>query len=183
MKYKSLIDLMEAFPNEASCVAHLERLRWPKGIICLSCSSPRKVYRVTRGNNYKCSDCKSIFSVRKGTIFEESRLPLRKWFMAAWLITNHRKGISSCQLAREVCVTQKTAWFMLGRLREVADAMGESGGRLAVHQTNPLKRMKPISVGKSVTSTIRKNFEQGEGPLGSKRSLVSVNVEAKYRPS
>jgi hypothetical protein len=72
----------------------------------------------------KCADCQKDFSVRKGTIFEESRLPLRKWFAASWLLTAHRKGVSSCQLAREIGVTQKTAWFMLGRLREVAAQMG-----------------------------------------------------------
>lgn len=107
---------------------HLEHLRWPKGVICPHCGSSRKIYRVSRSNSYKCSDCRKEFSVRKGTIFEESRLPLRKWFAATWLVTSNRKGISSCQLAREIGVTQKTAWFMLGRLREVAGVMGETGG-------------------------------------------------------
>jgi transposase-like protein len=130
MKYDSLFALMEAYPDEESCVNHLERLRWPNGIICPCCGSSRKIYRVTRGFTFKCSDCQNQFSVRKGTIFEESRLPLRKWFAAAWLITSNRKGIASTQLAREIGVTQKTAWFMLGRLREVARSMGEFGGPL-----------------------------------------------------
>ena len=68
-------------------------------------------------------DCKRDFSVRKGTVFEESRLPLRKWFAAIWLVAVNRKGIPSTQLAREIGVSQKTAWFMLGRLREVTAAM------------------------------------------------------------
>jgi transposase-like protein len=122
--YKNLLDVMENFPTEKQCVEHLENLRWPKGIICPCCGSNRKIYNLTRGDGYKCADCQKNFSVRKGTIFEESRLPLRKWFAAAWLITSHRKGISSHQLAREIGVTQKTAWFMLGRLREVAASMG-----------------------------------------------------------
>lgn len=126
--YDSLFALMEAFPDEESCVRHLERLRWPKGIVCPLCGSGRKVYRVSRGHTFKCSDCRSQFSVRKGTIFEESRLPLRKWFGAAWLITANRKGIASTQLAREIGVTQKTAWFMLSRLREVAGARSHAGG-------------------------------------------------------
>ena len=112
--------MMEAFKDEKVCVEHLAKLRWPKGVVCPVCGSTRKIYKLTRGHNYKCADCINEFSVRKGTIFEESRLPLRKWFMAAWLITANRKGISSCQLAREIGVTQKTAWFMLGRLREIA---------------------------------------------------------------
>ena len=107
---------------------HLEKTRWPTGIVCPHCGSARKIYHVKRSQGYKCADCKSGFSVRKGTIFEESRLPLKKWFIAIWLITNHRKGISSCQLMREIGVTQKTAWLMLGRLREVAGVVKEEGG-------------------------------------------------------
>lgn len=128
--YKSLLDLMKAFPNEETCVKHLEQLRWSAGIVCPLCGSTRKFYPVTRGNLYKCADCEKSFSVRKGTIFEESRLPLQTWFAAFWLITSNRKGINSCQLARELGVTQKTAWFMLGRLREVAASMGLSGGAM-----------------------------------------------------
>ncbi len=127
MDYKNLYQLMESFPDEKTCVAHLEKMRWPKGIICPCCGSDRKIYRVERDVGYKCADCRKMFSVRKGTIFEESRLPLRKWFAASWLVTSNRKGISSCQLAREIGVTQKTAWFMLGRLREVAGVMGSFG--------------------------------------------------------
>ena len=122
--YDSLVDLLEAFPDEEACIKHLERIRWPDGeIVCGHCGSSRKIHRVTRGHLYKCADCKKQFSVRKGTIFEESRLPLRKWFAAFWLVTTQRKGISSCQLHREIGVTQKTAWFMLGRIRKVAGKM------------------------------------------------------------
>ena len=77
---------------------------------------------------YKCADCGRGFSVRKHTIFERSRLPLRKWLIAIWLFTSHRKGIPSTQLARKLGVTQKTAWYMLGRLRQVANAMNGLGG-------------------------------------------------------
>jgi len=126
--YKSLLDLAEAFPTEEACVKHLEKTRWPEGIVCPLCGSTRKIYHVKRAHTYKCADCKGGFSVRKGTIFEESRLPLKKWFAAIWLVTNHRKGISSCQLQREIGVTQKTAWFMLGRLREVAGITDGEGG-------------------------------------------------------
>lgn len=127
----SLVALLKAFPDEASCVRHLESLRWPTGIVCPVCGSTRKIYRVKRASNYKCADCRNMFSVRKGTIFEESRLPLQKWFAASWLVTNNRKGISSYQLAREIDVTQKTAWFMLSRLREVAGAAGSTGGTMS----------------------------------------------------
>jgi len=84
----------------------------------------RKIYHVSSGAAYKCADCGKVFSVRKGTIFEKSRLPLQKWFVGAWLLTSRKNGISSHQLSREIDVTQKTAWLMLDRLREVAAAVG-----------------------------------------------------------
>ena len=118
--YNNVLGLLDAFPDEAACAKHFEELRWPDGIICPLCESTRYFNRLTRPGIYWCGDCKKQFSVRKGTIYEESRLPLRKWFLAAFLITTSRKGISSHQLAREIGVTQKTAWFVLGRLRLAA---------------------------------------------------------------
>ena len=108
-QYNSLLEVLEAFPDEKSCVEHLEKMRWPRGVICPLCGSSRRFYRIAERHTYKCADCTRRFSVRKGTIFEESRLPLRKWFAAAWLVATHRKGIASTQLAREIGVTQKTA--------------------------------------------------------------------------
>ena len=126
-EYQSLYELIEAFPDEESCIKHLESIRWPHGIVCPWCGVMERAYQ-TKRRVYRCADCHKDFSVRKGTIFEESRLPLRKWFMASWLVTSHRKGIPSTQLARELKVTQKTAWFMLGRLREVMSQMNDHGG-------------------------------------------------------
>ena len=126
--FNSLYELLETFPTEESCVNHLEMLRWPYGIICAWCGSSKGVYRLKRLGVYRCSDCGKDFSIRKGTIFEESKVSLRKWFIAAWLTTSHRKGIPSTQLSREIGVTQKTAWFLLGRLREVMNQMNSHGG-------------------------------------------------------
>jgi len=161
--------MLENFPTEKSCIEHLEKMRWPKGIVCPCCGSCRKVYHVSRGEGYKCADCRKMFSVRKGTIFEESRLPLRQWFAAAFLLTSNRKGISSCQLAREIGVTQKTAWFMLGRLREVAGAMGAIGGPIS----GIVEADETYLGGKEKNKHFDKKLHEGRGPSG-KQAVIGA---------
>lgn len=94
-------------------------MRWRDGAYCPYCGST-KVYNFKDNKTHKCGDCRQRFSVKVGTIFEDSKISLRKWFIAIYLITSHSKGISSVQLAKDLGVTQKTAWFMLHRLRHAA---------------------------------------------------------------
>jgi transposase-like protein len=117
-EFKSLSSLQRAFPDEDSCINHFRSLRWPnaKEIICPKCGSVGAHYTL-KDNTHKCRDCLKKFSVRNGTIFDDSKVPLRKWFMAVYLVTAHKKGISSCQLARDIDVQQRSAWFMLHRIR------------------------------------------------------------------
>jgi transposase-like protein len=116
-EFKSLLDLSNKFPNELSCIEFFSNARWGDKPVCVHCGSSRKIYKVAGGKLYKCADCRKQFSVRIGTIFEDSALPLRKWFMAIYLLMAHKKGISSVQLAKDISVTQRTAWFMLHRIR------------------------------------------------------------------
>jgi transposase-like protein len=117
--FDSLFDMMEAFPTEQVAIDHLRSIRWKTGAYCPHCGST-KVYHFKDNKNHKCGDCRKRFSIKVGTIFEDSKIPLRKWFMAIWLLTSHKKGIASTQLAKDIKVTQKTAWFMLHRLRHAA---------------------------------------------------------------
>lgn len=117
--FESLIDLFRAFPNEDACVKHLRATRWHNGEYCPHCGHD-KVYPLSKRRLFKCAQCRINFSIRVGTIFEDSKLPLQKWFAAIWLITNHPKGIASTTLAKDLKVTQKTAWFILHRLRHAS---------------------------------------------------------------
>ncbi|MEQ1867900.1 MAG: IS1595 family transposase [Micropepsaceae bacterium] len=119
MNFDSLFDLMDAFPDEQACINHLKAIRWANGAFCPHCDSKR-LYDFADGKTWKCADCRQRFSIKVGTIFEDSKLPLRKWFMAIWLITNHPKGVASTTLAKDLDITQKTAWFVLHRLRHAA---------------------------------------------------------------
>lgn len=118
-EFKSIFDLIKAFPTEQSCIDHLERLRW-NGVPVSPFDANSKVYKCA-GNKYKCKNTGKYFNVRTNTIFDNTKIPLQKWFMALYVFSSHKKGISSHQLARDVTVTQKSAWFLLHRLRYAFD--------------------------------------------------------------
>ena len=118
-QFDSLMQMMEAFPDEQVCIDHLRAIRWKDGAYCPHCGSA-KVYHFADKRTHKCGDCRQRFSIKVGTIFEDTKLPLRKWFMAIWMVTSHTKGIASTQLAKDIAITQKSAWFMLHRLRHAA---------------------------------------------------------------
>lgn len=114
--FKSVIDLLKAFPDEQTCIDHLEKLRW-SGNVVSPFNASSKVY-MCKDNKYRCKTTKKYFNVKTNTIFDNTKLGLQKWFLAIYIVTSHKKGISSLQLSRDLDITQKSAWFMLRRIRK-----------------------------------------------------------------
>ena len=114
---QSLIEAVRHFSDKYTCHEFMVKFAWPDGKIkCLHCESSRVGFIATR-LKFQCKDCKKQFSTKVGTIFEDSPLGMEKWIPAVWLIANAKNGISSHELGRALKVTQKTAWFMLHRIR------------------------------------------------------------------
>src|SRR6266480_1865466 len=114
---ETLTGAIRYFGNADKCHEFLSEMRWPRGIHCPRCNSKNVGQLVKSRRIWNCKACKKQFSVKVGTIFEDSPLGLEKWLPATWLIVNAKNGISSCELARDLGVTQKTGWFMLHRIR------------------------------------------------------------------
>ena len=117
-QFKTLADLYHQFSDNQVALDHFKSIRWRDGEFCPYCGHD-KVYTL-KANRYQCAQCRNTFSILVGTIFENTKLPLRVWFGAIWLLTNHPKGIASTTLARDLGITQKSAWFVLHRLRHAA---------------------------------------------------------------
>ena len=118
--FKNLKELVNYFSDEKVARQHLEEQRWGGNTTCPHCGTA-KPYALSDEKTYKCAnkECRKKFTVTVGTIFENTKLPLSTWFAAIYLCTAHKKGISSCQLARDLGITQKAAWFVLHRVREM----------------------------------------------------------------
>lgn len=125
---KSMFDLMRTFPTEQSCIDYLENIMWA-GTPVSPYDSESKVYKCAN-NQYRCKNSDKLFNIKTGTFLENTKLPLQKWMLAIWLITSHKKGISSLQLSRDLDITQKSSWFMLQRIRAVfvVENFNELGG-------------------------------------------------------
>lgn len=113
---RSLAEAIRFFADPDTALAFVVTLRWPAGVACPHCDAEKPSFLKSR-RIWKCRTCKRQFSVKVGTIFEDSPLGLDKWLPALWMLANSKNGISSYELGRALGVTQKTAWFMLGRIR------------------------------------------------------------------
>jgi len=116
----NLCKLIEEFGSESKCREYLEALRWPDGVMCPRCGW-KSVSRVILRNQYDCNSCRYQFSVGAGTIFNDSHLPLWKWFLATYLMCESRKGISANQVKRTLGISYKTAWYLCHRIRKAME--------------------------------------------------------------
>ena len=124
----NLITIFNQFPDQQSCINHLEAIRWPEQAFCPLCGSDRVARKVEEGRQgrWNCHKCTSSFNVLSGTVFQKTKIPLQKWFLAIGLMVHAKKSLSSYQLARDLELTQRTAWYMQQRIRAaMANDQGE----------------------------------------------------------
>ena len=156
----STFPLFALFPHEETARTYLEGRLWPNGPVCPDCQSGARVSALApcatrKPGFYRCLECDFDFTIRTNTIFERSKVPLHKWVYAMYLLVTARKGISSLQLAKEIGVTQKTAWFILGRLREACGVdeftFRLNEGKVKRHHFERLDSFVDATVGKRLT--------------------------------
>ena len=167
--FNSILELINAFPNEQSCIDHLEKLRWNENVVS-PFDNTSKVYNC-KGNKYKCKNTGKYFNVRTQTIFDNTKMPLQKWFLAIWLVTSHKKGISSLQLGRDLDITQKSAWFMLQRIRKCFGIDND------VQLSNEVEVDETYVGGKNKNRHANKKFKNSQGRSAKDKTPVVGMVE------
>ncbi len=165
----TIVDLVEMFPTEEKAREWLEGVIWPDGRVCPTCGSGRTCDASHAKMPYWCSDCRSYFSVRKGTLLEASKLSFRKWVYAIYLHMTSLEGVSSMKLHRDIGVTQKTAWFMLQRIREAFRRDDDDEPPF----TGPVEADEAYFGGREKNRHGSKKLNAGRGTVG-KTAIVGV---------
>lgn len=184
-QFNSLKAVFKEFPDDATALSHFEAIHWKHGAFCPYCKGQR-IMHFSNAKTHKCSECRKKFSIRTGTIFEDTKLGMHIWFAAIWLLLNSPKGIASTQLALDLEITQKSAWFVLHRLRyasrtrsfarplaghiEADEAM--FGGR---ESNKPLRKRNPKNVN-TVGKTVVLGMVERDGEA---RAYVIPNLKGK----
>jgi len=172
----NIIEVMRKFATQEDCLKYLEQIRWGDGVICPYCGSTKVCHHQEKTKKrWQCWNCKKSFSVTVGTIFHQTHIPLQKWFIAISLILNAKKGISSCQLARDIQVHQETAWSMGHRIRK---AMQQKDGELL----KGIVEMDETYVGGKPRKHAKKDdndFPQNKRGRGTKKQAVVGMIERK----
>ena len=139
---ENISQLAPYLADEGKARELFERLRWPDGPVCPRCDHKDRIYKLqgksTRPGLYKCGNCRKPFSVKVGSVFEGSHIPLKKWLYAIYLMCSSKKGVSAKQLERELDLTYKSAWFMCHRIRHAMTQpplVGKLGGTVEVDET------------------------------------------------
>jgi len=160
--FSSFAQMLELLPTDKACREFLEQLRWNGEPVCPHCGSANKEhYELKTKGEFKglrkCKDCRERFTVTVKTMFEGSHISLRKWFIAIYIFSSHKKGISSHQLARDLGITQKSAWFVLGRLRNSFKV------KTKVKFTAPTQADETFVGGKNKNRHAHKKVEDSQG--------------------
>lgn len=175
-EFKTLPQLFDFFKTEEVCMTYWENIRWGNtGITCPHCEGGNP-YKTNRGYKCKNIECQKKFTAIVGTIFENTKMPLRTWFGAIYLCANHKKGISSLQLGRDLGIHQSSAWFLLHRIRETMKEINiiKLGGEGCVVESDITVVGGKV---KNMTKSKRKTFRNNKAATDDHKTLVSGYIE------